>query len=1021
MDLKTVFTKTAKGVTQVNQKTQSLSRDLMKVLKVIDGKSTVEELSDKADLSVPAVQKLLAQLQKDGFTKIFEVKQDIPLTDFGGDDDFDFTTPVKRVAPVGGVSFGPSPYRKPASDDQVARADPASQPVPVAPKVNEAALAAERAAARAEEQAAVQAAQSQARARAEREAQVRARLDVEARTRKEAELRAMEEARRAQEASERARADLEAKVAAEKKQRDALSDTRTRLTQEQIAKETEQQKMLSAARAKAEAEAQALAKARAAAEAEAKALAEARVQADTAAQKQKQEFEAAQRSLRQQLKVEIEAQVRAEMETMLKSDIEESARGEVEAAVLKGAQEDARRMLEERLIQERDMLARAGDEARIRAEIDAKRMLAEQEVKIRAEMELRIAAISREKDRAESAARRMAEEQAEAASKAAAEYAARLKAQDEARALAEAQAKTQRLRLEARAREEMEERARVEAEMAAKLAAEKAATTQARARVLIEQELREKGERENQAELEAERRAREEAEQKAQRETRAREVASRAVSEQVAERERIEREAEERIFEERALREKAEHKSRHDEAAEAQSRAAQVMRLRELQEQSERAQLEQADAGDKPMRRGPKKERHLLRWVFIGAVGVVVLAVALIHVVPLQAVNARLEKSLAGWLHDDVSSSNLRISLFPRPHLKLDQVALGKLLDAKAASGRIYMDLKALFGDRFVIDTIELTDVTVSAEALARARTWGDATGRSPSIEIGRIVLKNVKLDVAGVALDTFDANLKFDKAGAIANAALRSSGGKWTLDLAPDKTAAADGTVPAGQWAADFAAHAMNLPIGAEIPISEIRGKGTLHGTEINFPQFEVNLLEGAGTGSLHADWQQGINLSVGLTLKKIMLDQLAAVFTRNIGLSGRMDGEFSISASAPAIGRLLDQPKITGNFALKNGAIGNVDLVQAMRSPDSGGRGGQSKFTELVGQLSVAEGMIRYEKLKFTGGVLLANGNVIVVHDKGTLSGNVNSEIRSKVAQDRAAFGLSGNVSRPVLKRGG
>ena len=48
MDLKTVFTKTAKGVTQVNQKTQSLSRDLMKVLKVIDGKSTVEELADKA-------------------------------------------------------------------------------------------------------------------------------------------------------------------------------------------------------------------------------------------------------------------------------------------------------------------------------------------------------------------------------------------------------------------------------------------------------------------------------------------------------------------------------------------------------------------------------------------------------------------------------------------------------------------------------------------------------------------------------------------------------------------------------------------------------------------------------------------------------------------------------------------------------------------------------------------------------------------------------------------------------------
>ena len=56
MDLKTIFTKTAKGVTQVNQKTQSLSRDLMKVLKVIDGKSNVETLATKADVAVPVVE-----------------------------------------------------------------------------------------------------------------------------------------------------------------------------------------------------------------------------------------------------------------------------------------------------------------------------------------------------------------------------------------------------------------------------------------------------------------------------------------------------------------------------------------------------------------------------------------------------------------------------------------------------------------------------------------------------------------------------------------------------------------------------------------------------------------------------------------------------------------------------------------------------------------------------------------------------------------------------------------------------
>src|SRR5213075_882273 len=100
MDLKTIFTKTAKGVTQVNQKTQSLSRELMKVLKAIDGKSNVTTLSEKTDIPPPALETSLNALMKDGFIKIFEVKQEVPMTDFGGeDDDFDFTAPKRTVTP----------------------------------------------------------------------------------------------------------------------------------------------------------------------------------------------------------------------------------------------------------------------------------------------------------------------------------------------------------------------------------------------------------------------------------------------------------------------------------------------------------------------------------------------------------------------------------------------------------------------------------------------------------------------------------------------------------------------------------------------------------------------------------------------------------------------------------------------------------------------------------------------------------------------------------------------------------
>ena len=1035
MDLKTVFTKTAKGVTQVNQKTQSLSRDLMKVLKAIDGKSNVTAIAERSDFAVPVTEKSLAALQKDGFVKVFEIKQEIPMSDFGGeDDDFDFTAPKKPAPifdPAATTSFKPSQYRTPASSDQVERAT-SSAPVysaPPPPPKRDEALEAALAAAR-------EKAQVDARARAEREAQIRARLEVEARAKREAEQRAIEEAKRAQAAAENARVELESKLAAEKKQRDTLSDTRNRLTREQLEKESEHQRALTAARAQAEAEVLALAQARAKAEAEAKALAAQRVQAEAAAKKQQEELDAAQRDLRHQLKEEIEAKVRAEMQEKLSVEIDEQGRAEVEAAVMAEAREQARGMLEEQLRTERESLARAEAGAKERAEVAAKTMLADQEKRIRAEMAEQFARLTEEKTRVEAEARRMAEAQAEAAAKAAAEMSARLKAEEEARRAAEAESESRkqaeaanRQRLEARARDEAADRARVEAEMNAKLTAEKEAKIQAQAQALIEAEMREKSERESRARFEVERQARAEAEQKVLAEGKAREIASRAAAEQAEARERAEREAEIRLTAERreaeemlkierAARAKAEEKARAEEEAEEHQRAAQVARLKELSEQQERNASTGYDAeAEKTVRRHKRNRISPMRWAIGGVISLVVIGLIAIHVVPLGAVNARFEKALGAWMHDDASSANMRISLFPSQYVKLDQVALGKVLDARASSGRAFMDIRTVFSDRFAIETLELSDITITPEALQRASKWADADGRGTGMEIKKLVLKGVKLDIKGLAIEPFDADLTFDKTGKIARAAARARDGKWTLDLSPAKTAG-DGAAAPGDWSVDFSSRALVMPFGAPIQVSIVSAKGTLSGDAVTFPNVEFKVFEGSGTGNLRADWKNGFTFNSEFALEKIKVDQLAEVFTRDVALGGRLDGQFTAAASASTLSKLLDAPQIQGTFQVKDGSVGNVDLVQAMRSP--GSVGGQSKFTELSGQLRIGEGVIRYEKLKLAGGVLIANGNVSVVGATSVLSGSVNSEIRSSVAQDRANFIVTGKVSRPALKRG-
>ncbi|MBL8520119.1 MAG: hypothetical protein JNK75_05540 [Betaproteobacteria bacterium] len=1075
MDVKTVFTKTAKGVMQVNKKTQSLTREQTKILGSVDGKSNLTVIADKSGYAVPVVEKTLLQLQKDGFIKKFEVKVEEPLSDFGDSgDDFDFTAPGK-ISPMEPV-FKPSAYRRPTAADQVERATTPppdftatqamrAQQLEIAQLAEQKKKAEELEAALA---AAREKAQAEARARAEREAQIRARLEVEAKAKRDAEQRALEEARRAQEAAEKARKDLEAKLAEEKKQRETLSDTKNRLTREQLEKETAHQQALAAARAKAEAEAQALATARAKAEAEAKALAEQRVQAEAAAKKQQEESDLAQKELRAQLKAEIEAKLRAEMEaTMKDADIEESAREEVAAAIAEEAREEARRMLDEQLKAEREALAKAGEESKRIAEEEAKRMLAEQEKRIRAEMEEQMAKIAEEKSRVEREARLMAEQQAEAAAKAAAEMLAKLKAEEEARKKSEAEMQERlraeeearrkaeaesaarreaeaaaRARLEARAKEEAEERARVEAEMAAKLQAEKEATIRAKAQALVEQEMREKAERENRARIEAEQMARAEAEEKAQREVRAREEAMRSAQEAAAGREKAEREAqarvdaerrvaeermererreaEDRLASERAAREKAEERFRAEEEAEARQRAAEVARLRELEDNRQRdlAMGVDPDEKKKAYKYGPKKKKASPLGIAVGVL-VLLVAVALgaVHFWPLGAQNAKLSKALSAWMHDDVTTDGMHIRLFPKPHITLNQIAVGKSFDVKGSGVKLYMDVMSVFGERYSIKELEIGEITIGPDALNRMGKWADPAERGKGVEIEKLTLRNVKVETKDIAIEPFDTELTFDKAGKVVKAAARVRNGKWSVDFSPSK-GTAEAPAQEGEWTVDFSAAGINLPIGAPIPINRATAKGTMAGGTLNFPQVEVKALEGSATGSLKIDFKGGYVVSSEFNVERIKLDQLTEIFTRDVSLTGRMDGQFTLAASAPTLAELLDKPVINGNYTVKEGWIGNVDVVQAMRTP--GSVGGQTKFIDLAGSVRISDGVVRYEKLKLSGGVLAAGGAVSVVFSNGNLAGNFSAEIRSSVAQDRATFSVSGKTARPVVKRG-
>ncbi len=989
MDLKTIHSKTGKGVTQITQRTAPLSKDLMKVLKLVDGKATLEQTAKSADLPIPTTEKVLQQLVKEGFIRVFETTREDSgfSSEFGGaeasDDDFDFTKPAKPSAsrPAGATSS------------------------PSAARDDAAALTAAR-----------EKAQTEARARAEREAQIRARLEVDARTKAEAERRAIEEAKRMQEAAERAKLELEARMAEEAARKKAAAESQEKLSVEQEAKEAETSRALAAARAKAETEAKALGEARTRAEAEAKALAAARAQAELAARRQAEEAAIAQRDLRAQLKEEIEARIRLEMESKLRVEIEEGAREELEQAVMADAREEARAELERRLVEEAEMLQRVEAEAKRKAEEEVKRMLAEQEVRLRAEMEQRIKAETERFQRAALEARARAEREAIERQ----ELEDRLRKEGEARRRAEEEAQTQkeadarnRVRLEARAREEAEQRTKLETEMQVRLEAEQRAKFEAEARIKIEAEEHARIQAEANVRFEAERRAREEAEKKAHMESQAREIAMKAAVEQAEEKTRLAAEVEGRVEIERKAREKAEAKSRAREEEEERDRQHQVDHLKLLQAQAdERARKEQEalESGGASRHQRVRLKGSTPWGTYIGVALVVISGafIGLIHVIPLGSVQAKIQRGLSAWLHDDVSISGVHFALFPSPRLKLDTVTIGKARDATAGRGIIQIPIGALFDDNVRIDTLELQQVNISEDAAGRIGLWGKNEDRPANVSVNRVVLRGVKIESKQFALNEFNANLRFES-GALKSASLQATDNKWSLDAKPEGDA----------WSVDLAVRGLPLPVGAPIPIDDVKAKGSIQGSQLVFPEVSGTAYFGSFTGSLKADWSNGISVNSEIAVKEVNLTPLFETFTKDVTVTGRMEGAFSVNASAPTLGALMKAPVIAGSYTVKEGSISNVDLVQAMRT-EGGGRGGATKFAELAGGLSVANGELRYNKLKLQGGVILANGEVVVgANDQ--LGGRIGVELRSSVAQDRGSFAITGSVQKPTLRRGG
>src|SRR5262245_13060678 len=105
MNRTAVFSKTGKGLLEIKNKANRLSKDQYRVLNLVDGKTNFADLAERAKVSEIELRKALTFLSDSGYVKAFSN----PAAELGGStvppsasyaDDLDFTTILGPAQPV---------------------------------------------------------------------------------------------------------------------------------------------------------------------------------------------------------------------------------------------------------------------------------------------------------------------------------------------------------------------------------------------------------------------------------------------------------------------------------------------------------------------------------------------------------------------------------------------------------------------------------------------------------------------------------------------------------------------------------------------------------------------------------------------------------------------------------------------------------------------------------------------------------------------------------------------------------
>jgi hypothetical protein len=256
-------------------------------------------------------------------------------------------------------------------------------------------------------------------------------------------------------------------------------------------------------------------------------------------------------------------------------------------------------------------------------------------------------------------------------------------------------------------------------------------------------------------------------------------------------------------------------------------------------------------------------------------------------------------------------------------------------------------------------------------------------------------------------SIPTMNAELTFARDGSVSSALVESTDGKLSVDVSR----------VGGDTAVAITASNWMPPVGAPVELAEFSGKGTLLGSTLTLNQWDATAYGGELKGTAQLSWSPRWRLTSQLEFVRIETEEMLAAFSDTAKVTGLASGKGRIVSEAGNVDTLLDRPSLSADFLVKKGTLDGVDLVRALQAGRSGTQGGSTRFEEIQGKVTVANGQFSYRNVGLNAGILTAQSDFNIA-GKQEVSGRVRVDLRSTAQRLSANLNISGTLKGILLR---